>query len=93
MATREEIVEALHTVDAPELGIDIVEVRLFDDGPDQRPVTIGDPDPCISMGSPGGQMIQDNIHEAASAVEGGEEVEVELTSTRRDAGEDVRNAK
>ena len=31
MATREEIVEALHTVEDPELGMDIVELGLFYD--------------------------------------------------------------
>jgi metal-sulfur cluster biosynthetic enzyme len=76
--TREEIVNALHTVEDPELGMDIVELGLFYDveieGPKVKVIHT-----LTSMGCPAGQMIQENIHEAASAVEGVEEVEVELT--------------
>ena len=78
MATREEIVEALHTVEDPELGMDIVELGLFYDveieGPKVKVIHT-----LTSMGCPAGQMIQENIHEATSSVEGVEEVEVELT--------------
>jgi metal-sulfur cluster biosynthetic enzyme len=78
MATREEIVEALHTVEDPELGMDIVELGLFYDveieGPKVKVIHS-----LTSMGCPAGQMIQDGIHDAAKSVEGVEEVEVELT--------------
>ena len=77
-ATREEIVEALHTVEDPELGMDIVELGLFYDveidGPKVKVIHS-----LTSMGCPAGQMIQDGIHDAASSVEGVEAVEVELT--------------
>ena len=78
MVEREEIINALHTVEDPELGMDIVELGLFYDveieGPNVKVIHT-----LTSMGCPAGQMIQENIHEAASAVEGVEQVEVELT--------------
>ncbi len=78
MPTKEEIVEALHTVEDPELGMDIVELGLFYDveidGPKVKVIHS-----LTSMGCPAGQMIQDGIHDAASAVDGVEQVEVELT--------------
>ena len=78
MATREEIVEALHTVEDPELGMDIVELGLFYDveidGPKVKVIHS-----LTSMGCPAGQMIQDGIHDAVAALPGVGEVEVELT--------------
>jgi metal-sulfur cluster biosynthetic enzyme len=76
--TKEAIVEALHTVEDPELGMDIVELGLFYDveieGPKVKVIHS-----LTSMGCPAGQMIQDGIHDAAASVEGVGEVEVELT--------------
>ncbi len=78
MPTKEAIVEALHTVEDPELGMDIVELGLFYDveidGPKVKVIHS-----LTSMGCPAGQMIQDGIHDAAASVEGVGEVEVELT--------------
>jgi len=78
MATREEIVEALHTVEDPELGMDIVELGLFYDveidGPKVKVIHS-----LTSMGCPAGAMIQEGIEEAAASVPGVEEVEVDLT--------------
>ncbi|HWG55589.1 MAG TPA: metal-sulfur cluster assembly factor [Gaiellaceae bacterium] len=78
MPTKEEIVEALHTVEDPELGMDIVELGLFYDaeidGPKVKIIHS-----LTSMGCPAGPMIQEGIHDAAMTVEGVEEVEVELT--------------
>ena len=78
MPTKQEIVEALHTVEDPELGMDIVELGLFYDveidGPNVKVIHS-----LTSMGCPAGQMIQDGIHDAAASVEGVEQVEVELT--------------
>ncbi len=78
MPTKEEVVEALREVEDPELGMDIVELGLmYDvevDGPKVKVVHS-----LTSMGCPAGPMIQDGIHEAAAAVPGVEEVEVELT--------------
>jgi metal-sulfur cluster biosynthetic enzyme len=78
MPTKEEIVEALHTVEDPELGMDIVELGLFYDveidGPKVKVIHS-----LTSMGCPAGQMIKEGIHDAAASVEGVEQVEVELT--------------
>jgi metal-sulfur cluster biosynthetic enzyme len=78
MVDREEIVNALHTVEDPELGMDIVELGLFYDveidGPKVKVIHT-----LTSMGCPAGPMIQEDIHNATAAVEGVGEVEVELT--------------
>jgi metal-sulfur cluster biosynthetic enzyme len=78
MVDREEIVNALHGVEDPELGMDIVELGLFYDveiaGPKVKVIHT-----LTSMGCPAGPMIQEDIHNATAAVEGVEEVEVELT--------------
>jgi metal-sulfur cluster biosynthetic enzyme len=75
---REEIVNALHTVEDPELGMDIVELGLFYDveieGPKVKVIHT-----LTSMGCPAGPMIQEDIQNATAGVEGVEEVEVELT--------------
>jgi metal-sulfur cluster biosynthetic enzyme len=78
MPTKEEVVEALREVEDPELGMDIVELGLMYDveveGPKVKVVHS-----LTSMGCPAGPMIQEGIHEAAAALPGVEEVEVELT--------------
>src|SRR6186997_1328203 len=78
MPTKEQVVDALRAVEDPELGMDIVELGLFYDveieGPKVKVIHT-----LTSMGCPAGQMIQENIHEATSSVDGVEEVEVELT--------------
>ncbi|MGH3071256.1 MAG: metal-sulfur cluster assembly factor [Gaiellaceae bacterium] len=78
MVDREEIVNALHGVEDPELGMDIVELGLFYDveieGPKVKVIHT-----LTSMGCPAGPMIQEDIHNATAEVEGVEEVEVELT--------------
>ena len=78
MVDREEIVNALHSVEDPELGMDIVELGLFYDvqidGPKVKVIHT-----LTSMGCPAGPMIQEVILNATAGVEGVEEVEVELT--------------
>ena len=78
MVDRTEIVNALHTVEDPELGMDIVELGLLYDveveGPKVKVIHT-----LTSMGCPAGPMIQEDIVNVASAVEGVEEVEIELT--------------
>ena len=78
MVAREDVIEALHGVEDPELGMDIVELGLlYDvevDGPKVKVVHS-----LTSMGCPAGPMIQEGIHDAAARVPGVEEVEVELT--------------
>src|ERR671916_2768691 len=78
MPTKDEIVEALHTVEDPELGMDIVELGLFYDaeidGPKVKIIHS-----LTSMGCPAGPMIQEGIHDAVASLPGVENVEVELT--------------
>jgi metal-sulfur cluster biosynthetic enzyme len=78
VATREDVVEALHAVEDPELGMDIVELGLmYDvevDGPKVKVLYS-----LTSMGCPAGAMIADGIVDAAQAVPGVAEVEAELT--------------
>jgi metal-sulfur cluster biosynthetic enzyme len=78
MPTKDEVVEALRAVEDPELGLDIVDLGLlYDveiDGPKVKVIHS-----LTSMGCPAGPMIQEDIVNVASAVEGVEEVEIELT--------------
>lgn len=78
MPTREEVVDALHLVEDPELGMDIVELGLFYDVEIEGPkVTVIHS--LTSMGCPAGPMIQQDIVTVVSNLEGVEEVETELT--------------
>ncbi len=82
MATKEEIKEqvgeALHTVNDPELGIDIMNLGLVynievsDDGDVRVEFTL------TTMGCPIGPMIDEQIKEATSYIEGIREVTSEL---------------
>jgi metal-sulfur cluster biosynthetic enzyme len=78
VVTRDEVVEALHQVEDPELGMDIVELGLmYDvevDGPNVKVLYS-----LTSMGCPAGAMIADGIIDVASSVSGVENVEAELT--------------
>ena len=78
MPTKDEVVEAMRTVEDPELGMDIVDLGLLYDveveGPKVKVIHS-----LTSMGCPAGPMIQENIDEAARAIPGVEDVEVELT--------------
>jgi metal-sulfur cluster biosynthetic enzyme len=78
MPTKDEVVEALRAVEDPELWMDIVDLGLlYDveiDGPKIKVIHS-----LTSMGCPAGPMIQEDIVNVASAVEGVEEVEIELT--------------
>jgi len=78
MPTKDEVVEALRAVEDPELGMDIVDLGLlYDvevDGPKVKVIHS-----LTSMGCPAGPMIQEDIQNVAAAVEGVEEVEIELT--------------
>jgi len=78
MPTREEVFEALHQVEDPELGMDIVELGLFYDaeldGPNVK-VTYT----LTSMGCPAGPMIEEDIDRVVRLVPGVEDVAMELT--------------
>ncbi len=76
--TREDVVEALHGVEDPELGMDIVELGLmYDVEVDGSSVKIVYS--LTSMGCPAGAMIAEGIVDAARSVPGVGEVEAELT--------------
>ena len=69
MVTKDDVVEALHGVEDPELGMDIVELGLFYDAEIDGP-TIKVIHSLTSMGCPAGPMIQENIHDAVAATAG-----------------------
>ena len=76
--TKSDVVEALHQVEDPELGMDIVELGLlYDVEVEGSKVKVIHS--LTSMGCPAGPMIQEDIHRAASELPGVEDVEIELT--------------
>jgi metal-sulfur cluster biosynthetic enzyme len=78
MATREEVVDALHQVEDPELGMDIVDLGLlYDVDVDGSKVKVSYT--LTSMGCPAGEMIQEDIDRIVRELPGVEEVESELT--------------
>jgi metal-sulfur cluster biosynthetic enzyme len=78
MPTKEQVVDALRVVEDPELGMDIVELGLLYDvdvaGPKVRVEYT-----LTSMGCPVGPMIEEQIREAVTEMEGVDEVETDLT--------------
>ena len=78
MVTREEVFEALHQVEDPELGMDIVELGLLYDAEIEGP-KVKVIHSLTSMGCPAGPMIQEDIHRVVSELPGVEDVEIELT--------------
>ena len=78
MPTKDEVVEALHQVEDPELGMDIVELGLLYDveveGPKVKVIHS-----LTSMGCPAGPMIQQDIETVVANLDGVDEVETELT--------------
>jgi metal-sulfur cluster biosynthetic enzyme len=76
--TREEVVDTLHQVEDPELGMDIVDLGLLYDveveGPKVK-VTYT----LTSMGCPAGAMIQEDIDRVVRELDGVEDVVSELT--------------
>jgi metal-sulfur cluster biosynthetic enzyme len=78
MATRDEVLEILRTVEDPELGMDIVDLGLLYE------VEVEDSTAKVtysltSMGCPAGPLIAQDIDAAIRQVEGIENVELELT--------------
>ena len=69
MVTKDDVVEALHGVEDPELGMDIVELGLYYDAEiEGEHVKIVHS--LTSMGCPAGPMIQESIHDAVAALPG-----------------------
>ena len=78
MVTKDDVVEALHGVEDPELGMDIVELGLFYDaavGDGTVKVTYS----LTSIGCPVGPMIQEDIERVVAELPGVEKVEADLT--------------
>jgi metal-sulfur cluster biosynthetic enzyme len=78
MATRDEVMEILRTVEDPELGMDIVDLGLVYE------VAVEDTKANVtysltSMGCPAGPLIAQDIDSAVRQVEGIQDVELELT--------------
>jgi len=78
MVTKEEFFEALHQVEDPELGMDIVELGLLYDAEIEGP-KVKVIHSLTSMGCPAGPMIQEDIHRVVAELPGVEDVEIELT--------------
>jgi metal-sulfur cluster biosynthetic enzyme len=78
MVTREEIVEALHAVEDPELGMDIVDLGLLYDV-EVEGAAVKVSYTLTSMGCPAGAMIQEDIDRVVSELPGVEKVQSELT--------------
>jgi metal-sulfur cluster biosynthetic enzyme len=78
MPTREEVLDALHQVEDPELGMDIVDLGLlYDVEVDGSKVKVSYT--LTSMGCPAGAMIQEDIDRVVRELPGVEDVESELT--------------
>jgi metal-sulfur cluster biosynthetic enzyme len=78
MPTREEVVEALHGVEDPELGMDIVDLGLlYDVEVEGSNVKVSYT--LTSMGCPAGAMIQEDIDRVVRELDGVQDVQSELT--------------
>lgn len=78
MVVREDVIEALHGVEDPELGMDIVELGLLYDVEVEGPkvhLTYS----LTSMGCPVGPLIEQQMREVVESMEGVGDVEAELT--------------
>jgi metal-sulfur cluster biosynthetic enzyme len=78
VATRDEVMEILRTVEDPELGMDIVDLGLLYE------VEVEDSTAKVtysltSMGCPAGPLIAQDIDSAIRQVEGIQDVKLELT--------------
>ena len=78
MPTREDVFEALRSVEDPELGMDIVELGLVYDVKVEGP-RVHVSYSLTSMGCPAGPLIQQSVEETVQSMSGVEEVETELT--------------
>ena len=76
--TRDDVIEALRSVEDPELGMDIVELGLLYDAEVNGP-RVKVSYSLTSMGCPAGPLIQQNIEEVVRSMPGVEDVETELT--------------
>jgi metal-sulfur cluster biosynthetic enzyme len=87
--TRDDVIEALRSVEDPELGMDIVELGLVYDAEVQGP-KVKVMYSLTSMGCPAGPLIQQNIEEVVRALPEVEDVETELTWTPEKMSDDAK---
>jgi metal-sulfur cluster biosynthetic enzyme len=78
MPTRDDVIEALRSVEDPELGMDIVELGLLYE------VEVAGPRVHVlysltSMGCPVGPLIEQSVQEVVRSLPDVEQVETELT--------------
>jgi metal-sulfur cluster biosynthetic enzyme len=78
MPSREVVIEALHQVEDPELGMDIVDLGLLYDVEVEGP-KVKVSYTLTSMGCPAGAMIQEDIDRVVGELDGVEDVQSELT--------------
>jgi metal-sulfur cluster biosynthetic enzyme len=78
MVTKDDVFEALHQVEDPELGMDIVELGLLYDA-EIEGSKVKVIHSLTSMGCPAGPMIQEDMHRVVAGLPGVEDVEIELT--------------
>src|ERR1700759_2675826 len=78
MATKQDVLEVLRTVEDPELGMDIVDLGLvYEVGVEDSTAKVIYS--LTSMGCPAGPLIAQDIDAAIRQVEGIDDVELELT--------------
>ena len=77
VATKEQVLEILRTVEDPELGMDIVDLGLLYEV-EVEGSTAKITYSLTSMGCPAGPMIEEDIRNVASGVEGVDDVETDL---------------
>ncbi|MDX6591716.1 MAG: hypothetical protein QOJ13_912 [Gaiellales bacterium] len=78
--TEEQVFDALRVVEDPELGMDVVDLGLvYDVRVEDSTVTLTYS--LTSMGCPAGAMIEEQMREVVSAMDGIESVVTDLTWT------------
>lgn len=77
MADEEQVTDALREVYDPEIGINIVDLGLVY-GAEVQDGTVDVKMTLTSMGCPAGPMIVSQVEEAVGAVEGVQDVKVEI---------------
>src|SRR5258708_1580031 len=88
MVTENDVVEALHGVEDPELGMDIVEIGLFYEAQIEG-ANVKVIHSLTSMAGPAGPMIREGIHDAVAALPAVERVEAGLQGGRAAHGRDA----
>ena len=78
MPSKEDVLEALHRVEDPELGMDIVDLGLVYDVEVTEGGDVHIEYTLTTMGCPIGPMIEDEIRQGTSGIEGMGTLEMEM---------------